>query len=530
MSSPAPQNRLLGKVLAQRYRLDAVLGQGGFANVFRAHDISLEHDVALKLMSPHLMDSAARESFMTRFEREAKMVASFQHAHIVRVFDTGYFEEEGYVRPFIVMELLRGKDLDQVLASERRLPPMRARGIILQALDALAYVHAMGVVHRDLKPANLFLTPSTGLRGVEHLFIMDFGIALHEQFADERLTGTRDTIGTMHYLPPEYLESGLITPAMDTYQLGLILCELITGEPMVRGSGLQAAFQVQRMGVKVPEVFAGCAALPFFEKAIARDPAQRFEDASSMYTALEALRAQDFPQALDAEVLLTPLEPMDEQKTSVMGMSARAGGAHTTSRQDSARRAASLKVGLLLAALILCAGAVAIALTAWSRAPAPPAEVGPAVLIAPPHAPERHDMREDMREDARMDLGHGLPDASAAQVAAVWRWRVQSEPAGADVLVDGELVGSAPVTLSFERARIERVTISLKLEGYRPEHIKALTDSDRTIALALEPIKKVRKPRVTPTPPTSKNTTPRTPQPQETSPPAALPKIPPPPR
>jgi serine/threonine protein kinase len=502
-------HRLLGTTLSGRYRLDALLGQGGFAVVFRARDLALEQDVALKLMSPHLLDSSARDAFLKRFEREAKLVASFQHAHIARVFDTSSITEEGYTRPYLVMEFLNGQDLQDILETEKWLSPARSIDLMLQALDALAHVHERGVIHRDLKPANLFVTPSTGLREREHLHVMDFGIALHDQFADDRLTATKGTIGTMHYLPPEYLEYGEITPAMDTYQIGLILCELMTGQPMVEGSGLQAAFKVQRMGVSLPDVFHGHRCESFLLKAIDRDPRLRFQNAAQMYTALEALAVEDFPEKPHAHHISAPGQPFYLDDTLAQGEAPpqptqkplrapsttapltdarpRPAAPEPTLQTDKPpkRRLAAL-VGALL--LLITAGVAAAAITTTDEEK--PATKTEETTPQPP------------REDIATLPPQTSPTPKSVEATTPpeeapthWSWKITSSPAGAQVWVEEELRGETPLELSFERSSIKKVQIELRARGYKRETFKSLTNSDRTIDIELEPEKQSAPPR-----------------------------------
>lgn len=519
MTQADQDHRLLGKTLSGRYLLEELLGQGGFAVVFRARDQVLDQDVALKLMSPHLLDSKARDAFLIRFEREAKLVASFQHSNIARVFDTGAVEEEGYLRPYLVMELLRGKDLDDILRDERWLAPERAIELILQALDALAYVHQRGVIHRDLKPANLFVTPSTGLRGREHLHVMDFGIALHDQFANDRLTGSMGTIGTMHYLPPEYLERGEISPAMDTYQMGLILCELMTGQPMVEGSGLQAAFKIQKRGVELPEVFHGHACESFLLKSIDPNPKLRFQNAAEMFTALEKLTTDDFPQKAHAHIVTPSGQSFYLDDTIESSQEAQATFVDSpptfldappinANLPSHAAAAPALKEKATIAtppqvAFVTQQGArgrartfalAAIALLALGG-------IGAAALMDRPSEPavskDRTVQAVQPPPIAAIDTTSqpSTTTPSSPPAALVdWTWEINSTPEGAEVWLDDAQVGVTPMTLTFARDQIKKVEIELRAKNHKRESFKSLTNADRTIDIELEPLGR-RKPR-----------------------------------
>jgi serine/threonine protein kinase len=203
----------LSERFAARYELGPLLGSGGMGEVRRAHDTVLDRDVAIKLLSPALVqDDALRQ----RFTREARLVARLSHPGIVTVFDAGI---EGD-RPYIVMELVDGSTLADELRSGS-LPPQRVAAIGHDVALTLAYAHAERLLHRDVKPANILLPRAGGAK------LGDFGIALSEEAT--RLTQAGTLLGTAAYLAPEQLAGEEATAASDVYALGACLYQALAG-------------------------------------------------------------------------------------------------------------------------------------------------------------------------------------------------------------------------------------------------------------------------------------------------------------
>jgi eukaryotic-like serine/threonine-protein kinase len=224
-------------VLDGRYTLEALVGRGGMADVYRATDQLLRRTVAVKL----LRDVSASESDRRRFAAEAQTLAQLNHPGLVTVLDAGSADD----RPYLVMELIDGPSL---AASSSGVPLSVAQtaSIGAQVADALAYVHAAGIVHRDIKPGNILL----GAAG--QAWLSDFGIArLVEDAARHTATGL--IVGTASYLAPEQLRGGDVTAAADVYSLGLVLIEAITGNPAYPGTGIEAAMARLSRQPGVPE-------------------------------------------------------------------------------------------------------------------------------------------------------------------------------------------------------------------------------------------------------------------------------------
>jgi GAF domain-containing protein len=223
-----------------KYRIDRVIGRGGMGAVFRARDMRLDRDVALKVVRAELLsDPGAR----TRFRREAQLVARLQHPSIVSVFDYGTLPDGG---AFLVMELVRGRDLRKILRERGRFPPDAAVRLMRAICGAVDAAHAAGVLHRDLKPENILL-PDEGIEAK----VLDFGVAklvseTPAESAQETLTVAGTPIGTPAYMAPEQLAGAAVSARTDLFSLGVMCYELLTGElPFGPGPLLDIAHRQQ---------------------------------------------------------------------------------------------------------------------------------------------------------------------------------------------------------------------------------------------------------------------------------------------
>ena len=205
----------IGTVLGGRYRLVELLGQGGMATIYRAHDSQLDRDVAVKLLRP---EYGRDPDFGSRFRQEAKNAASLNHPNIVSVFDYGQ-DDAG---PFIVMEVVDGEDLASIIRRSGALPPRQAARIAAETARALEAAHARGIVHRDVKPGNILISREGRVK------VTDFGIARAVAEAQMTLPGT--TLGSVHYFSPEQARGEQATAASDIFSLGIVLYEMLTGQ------------------------------------------------------------------------------------------------------------------------------------------------------------------------------------------------------------------------------------------------------------------------------------------------------------
>ena len=226
----------IGEIIADRYELVGLLGEGGMGAVFEAKQVKLERPVAIKLMhAQYGMDADAR----ARFEREAKVSAALHHPHAVKIFDFG--EDDG--RLYLVMEKLVGKSLSALV--NPTLPPLphgRTVSIVRQLGEVLVAAHGMGLVHRDLKPDNIFLEVGPG--GGDRVVVVDFGLAfIAEREGTERMTQQGMIMGTPVYMSPEQCSAAHVGPPTDIYATGCMLYEMVVSRPPFEGASMMLLSQ-----------------------------------------------------------------------------------------------------------------------------------------------------------------------------------------------------------------------------------------------------------------------------------------------
>lgn len=261
-----------------RYALKYVIGEGGLGTVYAAYDPLLSRLIAIKTLHVDL-PQADRAQFDALFLNEAKAAGSLNHAHIVTVYDAGASERG----PYIAMELLKGKDLRQLLQTGWQPSPIQAALIVRRVADALSYAHHKGVIHRDIKPANIFMVGRTQPR------VLDFGIARIRQVEslaqrDDPQSRFQDIAGgSPYYMAPEQMRRLPVDRRVDVYGMGAVLYELLTGRRAIAGDTLEAITDAVLNGPREP-VHAVNPAVPqalsdIVERAMARDPDQRTRSA-----------------------------------------------------------------------------------------------------------------------------------------------------------------------------------------------------------------------------------------------------------
>jgi serine/threonine-protein kinase len=270
----------VGSVIQDRYKILAVVASGGMGVVYRGERLQLGRPVAIKFLNPWI---AAQQSFLQRFEVEARAMSRLGHPNCVSVIDFGVADG-----PFLVMDFAAGRSLRSLLASER-LAPARALGFARQILSGVAHAHAQGIIHRDLKPDNIIVSDAPGL--VDHLRILDFGLA---KLRDGPALTVGLTVGTPSYMAPEQTQAeGVIDARTDLYAVGILLFEMLTGrKPFV--SDKVAELLVMQQSQPAPRLGAVASGVAFSDaleavvaKALAKAPADRFANADEMAAALE---------------------------------------------------------------------------------------------------------------------------------------------------------------------------------------------------------------------------------------------------
>lgn len=270
----------MGKI--GRYEVEAEIGRGAMGIVYRAHDPELHRTVALKTYTlPPGLDEERREEFRRRFRREAQAAAALSHPGIVTVHDTGEDPKTGL--PFIAMEYVPGRSLAQVLRDEGPLPLARVRALAATLSDALAAAHAAGIVHRDIKPANILVHERDG-----SVKIADFGVA---RVPSSTLTQSGASLGSPAYMAPEQIRGKHVDGRADLFALAAILYEALCGARPFAGEEVSEVLYAVahespappgRLRVGLPPALDR-----FFERALAKDPDDRFPDGASLGRALE---------------------------------------------------------------------------------------------------------------------------------------------------------------------------------------------------------------------------------------------------
>ncbi|HXW97964.1 MAG TPA: protein kinase [Gemmatimonadales bacterium] len=268
----------LETALADRYRLERELGQGGMATVYLAYDVRHDRKVALKVLRPELSAILGADRFLA----EIKTTAHLQHPHILSLFDSG--EADGLV--FYVMPYIEGESLRDRLNREKQLPIDDAVRIASEVADALEYAHQKGIIHRDIKPENILLHGG-------HAQVADFGIALAVSRSNggTRMTETGMSLGTPHYMSPEQaMGERELTARSDVYALGAMTYEMLVGEPPFTGPTAQAIIAKVMTGEPAPIIPQRKSVPPAVEAAVltalAKLPADRFGSAAEFASAL----------------------------------------------------------------------------------------------------------------------------------------------------------------------------------------------------------------------------------------------------
>jgi serine/threonine protein kinase len=341
-----------GDLLAGKYRVERVLGAGGMGIVVAATHVHLGQKVALKFLRPAACDTAGT---VVRFLREARSAVQIKGEHVARVIDVGTLERG---EPYIVMEFLSGMDFAQVLKERGPLPIDEALDFILQAGEAIAEAHALGIVHRDIKPANLFLTSRPD--GSPLVKVLDFGISKGGDGTSSALTSKELIMGSPRYMSPEQMRSSRDVDARtDIWALGIVLFELLTGKAVFESDSMAGLCTLVATApaplLRSERADAPAALEALIARCLEKDPARRVQSVAELAGGLSSIapaRAKvsvDRIRRLHAGRSLGP-PPMD-----------------AVAKSSRFSRALSLPVALACAVVMIAALGVAM----LARAPSP---------------------------------------------------------------------------------------------------------------------------------------------------------------
>ncbi len=285
-----------GEIFEGRYRIEAALGSGGFSYVYRATQLELGRQVALKVLRPFLqtsgMDDKEREQgryeWVERFRREAQIVSRLRDPHTITMYEYG---QTATGISFMAFEYINGSSLSVIIRQESPIAPERLGKILRQCLLSLQEAHSLGMLHRDIKPANILLFEHLGRP--DQIKVLDFGIAKalsnDDGFVPE-LTQVGTILGTPRYMSPEQLRGDTVTPASDLYSLALVAYELLTGDKAIGDSNTVSVISSQLSSdpILLPEhldVPYGLATI--IHHMLAKDPAARYQDAAEVLEDLD---------------------------------------------------------------------------------------------------------------------------------------------------------------------------------------------------------------------------------------------------
>jgi eukaryotic-like serine/threonine-protein kinase len=356
-------------VLGDRYRVEAKIGAGGMAEVYRGFDQVLNRTVAIKVLNPQF---ARDDAFVERFRREAQAAARLNHPNIVGVYDHGTDNGTQY----IVMEFIEGRTLADALSAGRRPTPVQSAEVTQHICAALAAAHAQGVIHRDIKPENVMVTRDGTVK------VMDFGIA-RMLTGPETAPQTSAVLGTASYLSPEQAQGQPVDARSDIYSLGTVLYEMLTGRPPFTGDSPVAIAYKHVNETPVPPSHRDPDIPPQLDavvmRALAKNPANRYQSADEFADDLERVRRGEDVQA-------TPLLLLGSEATQVIsrGHSTQVLPPQTEPPGSGRKVWLGVLIGFLIIAVLTGGGYLAVkGLTSSSSSPTPAAFVITDVLQKP---------------------------------------------------------------------------------------------------------------------------------------------------
>jgi hypothetical protein len=291
MTGARTQTRLLavGSDFAGRYRIDALLGEGGTGAVYRALEVAQNRQVALEVIAPELVHD---ETALARFRREVDLLQRLDHPNVVRLYDAGRSADGS---AYVVLELVRRPPLSDLLRTAGPLPLARVCRIATQILKGLMAAHALGIVHRDIEPSNICVGDIEGQ--TDFVTIVGFGLATQPE--QTGLTRAGVAVGTPAYMAPEQALGGRVTAATDLYSVGLLVAEMLSGRRVNAPDTSVGALVSPGGETSLPAEATSSALGPILERATHRDPSKRPASAAEMLAAIAAAASQPPPRVAE---------------------------------------------------------------------------------------------------------------------------------------------------------------------------------------------------------------------------------------
>jgi serine/threonine-protein kinase len=442
----APVDPYVGTTIDGRYRVEAVLGEGGMGVVYMARHKVIDKKVAIKVLRA---DMARDKEITDRFLQEAKAASSIGNPHIIDISDFGQLPDGS---TYFVMEFLDGKPLGKVLEETRPVPVLRLTEVARQIADALAAAHQRGIVHRDLKPDNIFLIR----RGAEQDFvkILDFGIAKVSS-GTSKLTRAGSVFGTPHYMSPEQAAGAPVDSRTDIYALGVILYEMASGRVPFDADNFMGILTQHMYKAPVPiralvppqDVPPGLEAIIL--KALSKKPEQRYQTMEELATDLDKLNRGAIPEAVPEMMSRSGGFNVPADFFKERGMPA---PVPATPLEGGSRRRWGVYAGVagVAAAIAIVVGIFAKSSSSTASLPAQPAAA--ALTTATP---------------APTPVAPPATVSAAAPKVEAKHVLVATDPLDAHVFQDGQDLGSAPLTLDVPIG--QKLSIEIRRDGFKPQ-------------------------------------------------------------
>jgi len=446
-----------GRVIAGRYEIIRLIGEGGMGAVYEARHVSIGRRLAVKVLNAKYSKDA---DALKRFQQEAKIAGTLGHLNVCEVMDFGTTHEG---LSFLVMEYLEGENLGDMLRRERRIPPDVALGMMDQILGAIEEVHRRGIVHRDLKPQNAFVTNVKGHGMVVKL--LDFGISkVLEPTTSMKITGTGAAIGTPYYMSPEQIQdSKRIDGRADLYACATMLYEMITG-------------RVPHTGTTFSEILANILTRPspdpraivpdlrddivdLIRRGMQKDPARRFESAAQFRQAIKKIQVEIGDGKLSDFISTDLASTVDAAQLPMV---------------DSTRR--KLKtVGLVALVLVLAAAGLTLVFTTviprFSRKPAPALSA----VKTRPLAETSPKVQAGIGESA----GESKPESVEIEL--------KNAPEGVKIIHEGRAVAGPAISLVRDS---NALVLTLEADGYKSRTLEVTPLDNAVVDGTMEPLRK----------------------------------------